>query len=418
MGIIFPEQNIELDSTYIKKLPTAQLFEIGRIGVTNGSEALSFSSESKKGLELAGEEPISLAVEKSREDIEHISFVDLETAYRKTHDHESEANRCGLMTFTGGEKINGLTGYNTTPPIYDVRYDPNTGKPYFILGVRMEKADDEQDSRIEYFRAATAFSHQWDHIDDDEGLRSIKGQDPYITRIGGQLLLDVVEVELCPAEDESPAHLVWRTAFYKGSNIRELEFFAYGPPGMKDIRPVELSPNKIINFTRPQNEDPAKGGRGQIGEVITDSIEIIKNPDVLQDAPLINTRFLPEEWGGINYGVVLKDEKVGVIGHIARFDTNNPEYEGQVDKPKIYHPFSGVYDPFTRKIANIEILAMADEFRGVNPKKKILKGVAYGTGITEPNEDGDVMLLLGVGDAVTGYKTIKDPFEGLRNLSA
>ncbi len=331
--------------------------------------------------------------ERIKEPTEYISMVDLEAAYRETHDRDQEAEKCGLITFQG-EKIDGLTGYNTTQPVY---YQPETGEPYFILGVRMETIDDELDSRIEFFKADTADSKVWGHIDQD--MPNIPGQDPSIASINGQLLLNAVEVLQSQGEA-----LTWETAFYKGASITELEPFAYGPPMMKDIRHVQMPTGEIVTFTRPQSEDPAKGGRGQIGVVTSDSIDMIKNPSILREAPLINTRFLPEEWGGINYGIALQDGKIGVIGHIARFDSDN----------KIYPPVSGVFDTSTNKVACIEIIAMADEFEGVTPKRPELEGVAFCTGMTDPNKDGDVMLFMGVGDAVTGYKTTRDPFTGLK----
>jgi hypothetical protein len=351
--------------------------------------------------------------ENNKESIEYINMADMEATYRSSHVHEVEAAKCNVLKLRGGEKIADLTGYNTTPPIYDKHFDPETGEPYFILGVRMEPFDDELDSRIEYFRASSPFSLEWDHID-DESLANIRGQDPSVTDIDGQLFLGVVEVESHESEDGLSSETTWRTAFYQGSSITEMNFFGYGPPGMKDIRNVQLTSNEVVTFTRPQSEDPEKGGRGQIGEVTTNSVELIKNPEVLQNAELINTRFMPEEWGGINFAVALEDGKIGVIGHIASFDVNNPAYAGLLNKPKIYHPFSGIYDPISRKIIDIEILAMASEFSGVIPKTELLKDVAFGTGITEPDLNGNVMLLLGIGDSVTGSKMIKDPFAGKR----
>lgn len=350
-------------------------------------------------------------------EVEYLSFTKLEADYLENRALETGPIRCGRLTFTrDGEEIRDLTGYNAAQPILDELYDPESGKPYFILGVRMEEREDEVDSRIEYFRATSPFSTRWELIEDAE-LPKIKGQDPTITTIGGQLLLGVVEVETIPNEDKlAPKELRWWTAFYKGQGIRSLEQFAKGPIGMKDITPVELQSRAVMNFTRPQKPgDEERGGLGQIGEVTTDSIDGIKDPNVLQNAALIDTRFEPgKEWGGVKQAVVLEDGMVGVIGHIARYDTEDPDYKDEEQKPKIYSPISAIYNPTTRKFEEVKLLAMADECEGVEPKTKLLRKVAFGTGITLPDENGDVMLILGVGDAESWYKMIKDPFAGRR----
>ena len=351
-------------------------------------------------------------------EVEYISFRDLEAEYLKNRDLETEQRKCGKLIFRkGGEEITDLAGYNPTQPIYDTFYDPGSGKPYFILGVRMEKRNDESNSRIVYFRAATPFSKEWDLIEDEE-LPEINGQDPSITKIGGQLLFSAVEVKPVPDESGSSSRLEWHTAFYIGKGVADLERFAEGPLGMKVIRPVEIPTGQVIIFTRPQNPgNEALGGRGQIGEITADSIEAIKDPNILQNAPFINTRFLPEEWGGINYAVALKDGRVGVIGHIARLDQDKLAYEGQKDNPKIYCPFSGIYNPVTRRIENIKIEAMSDEFKGAVAKNEFVEDVVYTTAMTDPDENGNVMLIQGVGDAETWSKEIEDPFAGLRHTN-
>ncbi len=342
--------------------------------------------------------------------IDYLSAVDLEKAYLAKRERELEAPELGLLTFRG-EKIQGLTCYNTTTPFLDGSFDPETGKPYFILGVRTEppELEKELESTVQYFRASDPYSSIWDHV--DSVLPTISGQDPAVSMIAGNLLVNVVEVKWVPATPVIPSHAEWRTAFYHGTSIQNLELHSYGPIGMKDITPVELPVRgKVLTFTRPQHRDPELGGRGQIGSVVTDSIESYHDPATLAQAELINTRFLEEEWGGIKWGVALQPEKVGVIGHIARFDTFNPEFADNAEKPKVYSTFSAIYDTETRKLEDVEIIAMADEFVGVTPKTPYLKHVAFGTGITEPDSKGNVRLFLGIGDASTGYKTIKDPF--------
>jgi Protein of unknown function (DUF1861) len=195
---------------------------------------------------------------------------------------------------------------------------------------------------------------------------------------------------------------------------------------MKDITPVELLDKRVLTFTRPQYPGtPELGGKGQIGSVILDNKDQLKDSKNLEinAAPLIETRFkdgTPEnnyedaEWGGIKHAVVLNDRKVGVVLHIARFDDSS-ECADWVEKPKIYSTCTAVYNIHTRRLEETRIVAIASEFThqdgsNITPKKEVLKDVAFGTGITDPNADGDVMLIVGVGDSTTCYKKMKDPW--------
>ena len=110
-------------------------------------------------------------------------------------------------------------------------------------------------------------------------------QDPFVTKISGQLIFGGVEVFPDPKNEKN---LLWRTVFYKGDNIRSLKKFVSGPIGMKDIRLLELSDQSIGVFTRPQGE---KGGRGKIGYTTIHSLDEL-TAEVIDDAPLINRIFL------------------------------------------------------------------------------------------------------------------------------
>lgn len=364
-----------------------------------------------------------------KQDIEIISCIAKEQAYLANRNLEEERSKCAILRFNrAGVEITDLTGYNVAQPIQDGGLDAE-GNPYYLLGVRMERLDDEAESQVEYFWANSQFSDEWELV--EEGLPEIAGQDPRVAVIETftesseaakqkEIVLNVVEVAPEEGSDVDPPKLSYWTRFYRGKTFRELLPFARGPKKMKDICLVQMpETNKIITFTRPQSdiETPELGGLGQIGEVTIDVIDEI-NELLLQSAELINTRFQPDEWGGINYALPLKEGMVGVIGHIARRDNTDLSIKFE-DRPKIYHSFSAVYDPRTRKLLDIKILAMADEFTmpdgsEIKPKTHMTKQVAFGSAITEPNENGKVHLLVGVGDAITGRKIIDDPFAGLR----
>ncbi len=347
-------------------------------------------------------------------DIEYVSFSALVDQYRERRSEETEPYVCSKLIFTrGGEEIRDMDGYNMTQPVYDIHYDEKSGKPYFTVAVRVEKRDDETDSTVDYFRAESLDSVIWDQIEDPNLLRP-KGQDPAIAWIGDELVLSVVEVETIPNDDPNlTPGLRWKTVFYKGSNISSLERFAEGPKGMKDIRLVELPDGKITVFTRPQDIDnEERGGRGQIGVVTIDSIDQLKDPDILQNAPIINTRFQPgKEWGGVNQAIALNDGRIGLLFHIGRFD---PEDSGGDPEAKEYISLTGFYNPATRKIEYPEVEAEAHEFEGLNPKRPGLWKVVFGSAIGLPDKNDKVIHYYGVGDSQSWIKDKKDRFAGLR----
>jgi len=84
---------------------------------------------------------------------------------------------------------------------------------------------------------------------------------------------------------------------------------------MKDIRLVELKNGKIGVFTRPQGR---RGRRGKIGFTTISSLENL-TPRTLTKAQIIKGQFAKGEWGGVNQALILKNGKIGALGHIARY---------------------------------------------------------------------------------------------------
>lgn len=231
-----------------------------------------------------------------------------------------------------------------------------------------------------------------------KNTRSFKLQDPFYTKINGDLIFGGVEVW---ANENEPDRLYWRTAFYKGKNINQLELFAKGPVGMKDIRLVELQDGRIGVFTRPQGDI---GGRGQIGFTTINSIEEL-NPDVISNAELINKRFIEEEWGGSNEPRLLKNGFIGVLGHIACFDNEGNR-----------HYYSTVFSlhPDTREISAMKIIATRANFEKSDAKKPDLVDVIFSGGLVRLG-NGIAALYAGVSDIEAHRILIPDPFDGFEN---
>ena len=115
------------------------------------------------------------------------------------------------LTFAG---VDGKDVYNIAAPI--IHNDE------FLLPARVEPRESEY-SEVVFF-----------HLDQGmwypkEGIRTFSLQDPFWTRIKGELVFGGVEVFPHPT---IPNALGWRTNFYRGTSPDKLEYFASGPDGM------------------------------------------------------------------------------------------------------------------------------------------------------------------------------------------
>ncbi|MFW5889533.1 MAG: DUF1861 family protein, partial [Bacillota bacterium] len=224
-------------------------------------------------------------------------------------------------------------------------------------------------------------------------LKDFRLQDPFITKINSELLFGGVEII---KDSKSEEIISWKTNFYRGDSINDLEFFAEGPAGMKDIRLIELPNGKIGVFTRPQGEI---GGRGKIGFCSLNSLDEL-NAENIQKADLLNDQFLDLEWGGVNEVHLLENNLLGVLGHIAAFDQNDKRH---------YYPMCFAFDYLKVKASKIKIIAQRRDLPEGPAKRKDLEDVLFSGGLIR-KDDGLANLYLGVSD-VEAYKLeIQDPF--------
>ncbi len=267
--------------------------------------------------------------------------------------------------------------YNITAPFED--------RGELIIAGRVEERDSEE-SEVVFFieREGKWFPKA--------GAPVFSLQDPFISRIKGELIFGGVEIF---PHDELEGYLSWRTIFYRGQDLGSLQEFSRGPDGMKDIRLVELSDGKIGVFTRPQGK---VGGRGSIGYIKIDSLEDLKI-STIEEARLLN-QFLPDEWGGANEAHLLDKGLLGVLGHIAYYGKN---------KSRHYYPMVFAFDPETEKAGSIEIIACRDDFPEGQAKTQKLIDVLFSGGLCRRN-DGAATLYVGVSDAEAHRITIPDPF--------
>ncbi|OOE14510.1 MTP-1 family protein [Fictibacillus arsenicus] len=279
------------------------------------------------------------------------------------------------LTFTGvGER----DVYNITAPFED--------EGELVIAGRVEARDTEH-SEVYFFVSRDGV---WTPR---EGAPVLELQDPFVTRIAGELVLGGVEIFPHPTNEGA---LGWRTVFYKGSSIKMLKPLFKGPDGMKDLRLAELKDGGVAVLTRPQGE---KGGRGKIGfERILSLNELTL--DVVEEAPLLEGQFAEGEWGGANELHILNNGLIGVLGHIASFDEEGNRH---------YYPMVFALNPETGEYTEIQLIAIRDDFLAGASKRPDLVDVVFSGGLLR-KEDGTANFYAGISDAEAHKITIKDPF--------
>ncbi|WP_205620183.1 MTP-1 family protein [Cohnella thermotolerans] len=268
--------------------------------------------------------------------------------------------------------------YNIAAPFED------GGGP--VIAGRVESRDSESSDIVFFTQREGIWTPR-------EGAPVLRLQDPFHTRIGGELIVGGVETYPLPGRTGG---LSWRTVFYKGSGIDTLKPFFTGPDGMKDLRLIELADGGVGVFTRPQGE---KGGRGKIGFVRLPSLGDL-TVEAIEDAPLLAGQFADEEWGGANELHLLAGGLVGVLGHIACFDAWGARH---------YYPMAFALDPETGEHSDIELIAARNRFLPGEAKRSDLADVVFSGGLIR-KPDGTADLYAGVGDAEAQKITIADPF--------
>ena len=221
-------------------------------------------------------------------------------------------------------------------------------------------------------------------------------QDPFITFIHGELVLGGVEI--WPSFMDRTV-LEYRTVFYRGQNIKDLQLFAVGPQRMKDIRLVGLPDNRIGVFTRPKGE--WYGGDAQIGFTIIESLDYL-TPRVIVEAEPIPNLFRSDEWAGVNELHVLDNGLLGVLGHVAYFSE---------DQNRHYYAMAFMYDYLQKKAAPIKIIAARNCLAGIIQYKRTdLQDIMFAGGLIRLN-DGTSELYAGVNDCEAHVVKIPDPFK-------
>jgi hypothetical protein len=219
-------------------------------------------------------------------------------------------------------------------------------------------------------------------------------QDPFFSWIKGELVLGGVRVIADPLYPENI--VAWVTEYYRGKDIASLELFLMGPYHMKDLRLIELASGEIGVITRPQGY---KGGRGKIGFYKVGALNEITVKDIYH-APLFLDQFLDEEWGGANEPHLLSNGLIGVLGHIACYDTTGSRH---------YQAMTFAFHPDTLEKTQMKIIARRSNFPEGPYKHVELVDVIFSGGLVR-KKAGLADLFVGASDVEAYVIEIPDPF--------
>lgn len=270
-----------------------------------------------------------------------------------------------------------LDVYNITAPFLSAEQ--------VVIAGRVEPRDQEY-SQVIFFEET---AEGWLPVEDAPVFDL---QDPFISTIHGELLFGGVQI----SEDDTG--LVWKTLFYRGSDIFSLQHFFTGPTGMKDIRLCELGPQCIGVFTRPQKN---ANGRGKIGYTEIASLDELTT-DIIKAAPTLDNMFHQCDWGGVNEARKLANGDIGLVAHVACFENDDSNLELH------YYAASFIFSPSQRNYRELKVIAARYQLQEGPAKRPDLVDVLFPSGIIQRN--GYTRLYVGVSDAEAHWIEIEDPF--------
>jgi hypothetical protein len=160
-------------------------------------------------------------------------------------------------------------------------------------------------------------------------------------------------------------------------------------------------------FTRPRGKDiiAKYGSEAIVGYCELDDINEL-DETIVDKAKVIPNLFDDGEWGGCNQCYLLKDGRIGVIGHRC-YREPTPEVELQV-----YINISFIFDPKTFEVSDMKVIGDKQSYPDTPAMLPYLADCVFTCGI-EMREDGKADLYSGVGDVMQGRIVIDAPFGDL-----
>ena len=306
---------------------------------------------------------------------------------RKKFHAEKKVYESALLRFRG---VEGFDVYNCSIPF------PWQGREY-IFG-RVEKREDFANSTAWLFEKVGR-----DEYAPVAGSMIYPLEDPYVAVIHGEFIMGGTHVRKSKGQIEA-----FYGYFYRGSAPDRMSHFTCGPANMKDIRLVELRDGRIGVFSRPRGEHVEKqyGSGAVIGFTVIQRIEEL-DARVIERAPVIHNLFDAGEWGGCNQCYLLKDGRVGVIGH-----RSYKEKDAQGVTQLVYINISFIFDPATHSASDMQVIGDKQCYPATEAMREDLRDCAFTSGIVM-RPDGKADLYSGLGDVAEGRITIDAPFGDL-----
>ena len=305
---------------------------------------------------------------------EPVSCLELVKEYQR---HKTIRNARRIQ-FLG---VEGYDVYNISPAF--------TCRDVTYIAGRVEKRENEL-SMVRFF--AKTGENTYTAVLPEKTFHDL--QDPFVTKIGGQLVMGGVQIIFDPLDQKRI--ISWHTCFFKGDSPQSLRLFAVGPSHMKDIRLGALPDGRVAVFTRPQGK---KGGLGRIGYMEFDSLDTVNGEEMLE-AKVAHSHFLAQEWGGANDVHLLSNGLLGVMGHIARRDADGLHYQAMCF----------AFDPKTGEHSRLKVVACRRDMSEGPSKRPDLRDVLFTGGIVR-HGDGTATLYTGVSDCEAYCAEIQDPFD-------
>jgi hypothetical protein len=233
----------------------------------------------------------------------------------REYDHHPKPQGGRLVNLSG---LDGMDGYNPSGAV------AQNGD--LLTYVRIEHRDDEFSSWSAPFvqRDAT----DWRMLPE---MPMLKVQDPAVAMIHGTLVVSGVRLVA-----KTGAFVHFRTAFWRGASVGALDEFSSSPMQLKDTRLVELENGRVGIYTRPLG---GSAGRGKIAYIEVDSLDAV-TPEAMEGAELLDIQTIDAQWWGPNDIYPLDHERLGILGHVAKFTGGD----------RHYFAFAAVFDRIERRV--------------------------------------------------------------------
>lgn len=281
-----------------------------------------------------------------------------------------------------------LTVYNATPPLWLKA----KGEIRRVSVGRVDHPDDWAHSRIMFFERKTATEYC---LIDDAPV--FYGEDPAVTTVGDEIVLTSVNVSAVRKNN-----YLFKTEIRRANDIVRLWECWRSIPG-KDNRITSIDDNtRIAVMVRPQG---GEAGLGKMAYIELDGLNDLCT-DTLRATTIIEIPNADDTWVGPNelHNLAQKNQ-IGILAHGAF------ENDTATSKSKTYFIFFAWLDRKTRKIVDIEPLALREDFPASDAKTPALCNVAFGTGLMIPSKPSReyVELYAGIGDLTQAFVPIHNP---------